>query len=341
MPKRLQKSHPLRIFFFSGLVSIAVLWTIGATNGTQALLLTLVLSLVEITFSFDNAIINARILSKMSLFWQQMFLTVGILIAVFGMRLIFPVVLVMLTAGISGANVIDLVLHHPAVYAEKLQHAHPYISAFGGMFLLMLSLAFFFDTDKTIHWIAKIERPVSKRGTWIVYTGISTILLAIIVALPSNHYQKQTLMAGGIGIISYLLLHLFTKTTEPSGVSNKQKTGLAAFVSFCYLQVLDASFSFDGVIGAFAITQNVVIIAAGLGIGAVWVRSLTILMVRKGTLDSYKYLEHGAHYTIGMLAAIFLAGLFVSIPEAVTGGAGLIIIGLSIGSSIIEKRLNG
>jgi hypothetical protein len=341
MPKRLQKSHPLRIFFFSGLVTIAVLWVIGATSGTQALVLTLVLSLVEITFSFDNAIINARILSRMSMFWQQMFLTVGILLAVFGMRLVFPIILIMLTAGINAPVVIDLALHHPAEYAEKLHQAHPYISAFGGMFLLMLSLAFFFDTDKTIHWIKRIERPISKRGTWLVYTGLSAGILAIITALPFNHYRMETLTAGGLGIVSYLLLHLFMKSTEPSGKSSAKKTGFAAFVSFCYLQVLDASFSFDGVIGAFAITQNVIIIAAGLGIGAVWVRSLTILMVRRGTLDSYKYLEHGAHYTIGMLAGIFLAGLFVSIPEAVTGAAGLVIIGLSIGSSVIEKRLNG
>lgn len=341
MPRRINKSHPLRIFFFSSLVSVAVLWIMGVTSGTHALLLTLVLSLVEITFSFDNAIINARILSKMSPFWQQMFLTVGILIAVFGMRLLFPIVLIMATAGISAPDVINLVMNHPDIYAEKLAHAHPYISAFGGMFLLMLCLGFFFDDDKTIHWIARIEKPLSKRGTWLVYTGICVVLLAIITAVPFNTHRPETLLAGSIGIVTYLLLHLFTKSTESAGLSNGIKTGFAAFVSFCYLQVLDASFSFDGVIGAFAITQDVIIIAAGLGIGALWVRSITVLMVRKNTLDSYKYLEHGAHYTIGMLAVIFLVGLFVSIPEAVTGVAGLVIIGLSIGSSIIEKRLRG
>lgn len=340
MPKRFHKSHPLRIFFFTGLISIAVLWVIGVTNGKQALFLTLVLSLVEITFSFDNAIVNARILSRMSAFWQQMFLTVGVLLAVFGMRLIFPIVLVMLTASLSAPEVINLVMHDPSQYAEKLHHAHPYISAFGGMFLLTLALAFFFDTDKTIHWIAKIEQPVSKRGTWIVYISISLAVLAFVTVLPFNPHKTETLIAGGIGIVLYQLLHLFAKGSESAGTSKAKKTGFAAFISFCYLQVLDASFSFDGVIGAFAITQDVIIIAAGLGIGAVWVRSLTILMVRKGTLDSYKYLEHGAHYTIGMLAFIFLAGLFISIPEAATGIAGLVIIGLSIASSVIEKRLS-
>lgn len=276
----------------------------------------------------------------MSYFWQQMFLTVGVLIAVFGMRLVFPIVLVMITGSMSATQVIDLVIHQPELYADKLHHAHPYISAFGGMFLLMLSLAFFFDTDKTIHWIARIERPVSKRGTWIVYMGICVAVLAIIALLPFNLHKTETLIAGGAGILLYQLLHLFSKSSQSASASKVTKTGFAAFVSFCYLQVLDASFSFDGVIGAFAITQDVIIIAAGLGIGAVWVRSLTILMVRKGTLDSYKYLEHGAHYTIGMLAFIFLGGLFISIPEAAAGIAGLAIIGLSITSSVIEKRLS-
>jgi hypothetical protein len=335
-----QSPHPLRIFFFSALVSIAVLWAVGVTNGPQALFLTIVLSLVEITFSFDNAIINARILTKMSTFWQQMFLTVGIVIAVFGMRLLFPIVLIMFTTGLGGGDVVSLALTQPERYAHELEHAHPYISAFGGIFLLMLCLAFFFDNAKRVHWIRMIERPVSRFGTWWMFTAITAVILAILVVLPANHHALQTLWAGIAGILIYLLLHLFTQQSEQATSSKVAKTGFAAFVSFMYLQVLDASFSFDGVIGAFAISQDILIIAAGLGIGAVWVRSLTILMVRRGTLDSYKYLEHGAHNTIGMLAVVFLAGLFFDIPEALAGGLGLLIIGLSVVSSRVEQRLS-
>lgn len=340
MAKSNHGPHPFRIFFFSALVSVTVLWAVGVTNGPQALFLTVVLSLVEITFSFDNAIINARILAKMSTFWQQMFLTVGIVIAVFGMRLLFPIVLIMFTTGLGGSDVVSLALTQPDRYAHELGHAHPYISAFGGIFLLMLSLAFFFDNAKRVHWIQMIERPVSRFGTWWMFTAITTVILAVLVVLPANHHAIQTLWAGIAGIVTYLLLHLFTQQSEQSSSSKVAKTGFAAFVSFLYLQVLDASFSFDGVIGAFAISQDILIIAAGLGIGAVWVRSLTIMMVRRGTLDSYKYLEHGAHYTIGMLAVVFLAGLFFDIPEALAGGLGLLIIGLSVVSSRLEQRLN-
>jgi hypothetical protein len=109
-------------------------------------------------------------------------------------------------------------------------------------------------------------------------------------------------------------------------------------MSFLYLEVLDASFSFDGVIGAFAITQDVVIIMLGLAIGAMFVRSLTVYLVRQGTLDEYVFLEHGAHYAIGSLAAIMLASMSHHIPEIVTGLIGALFIGLSVYSSILYKR---
>jgi hypothetical protein len=111
------------------------------------------------------------------------------------------------------------------------------------------------------------------------------------------------------------------------------QTGWAAFSTFLYLEILDASFSFDGVIGAFAITQNVILIALGLGVGAVWVRSLTVYMVRKGTLDKYRYLEHGAHYTVGVLAAVLLLSIFWHVPEVVAGLAGVTFVGSAFWSS--------
>jgi len=107
---------------------------------------------------------------------------------------------------------------------------------------------------------------------------------------------------------------------------------------FLYLEVLDASFSFDGVIGAFAITNDVVIIMLGLAIGAMFVRSMTVYLVDKGTLDEFVYLEHGAHYAIGILAAIMLASMKFHVPEVVTGLAGVSFIGASVWSSIRYRR---
>jgi len=106
-----------------------------------------------------------------------------------------------------------------------------------------------------------------------------------------------------------------------------------------YLEVLDASFSFDGVIGAFAITSDVVIIMLGLAIGAMFVRSMTIYLVEKGTLDAYVYLEHGAHYAIGALALIMLAsGTGLHIPEVITGLVGVAFIVWAVISSISYSK---
>lgn len=336
----LHSHHPFRIFFISGFISIASVVGVAWFLGWKAAFLTLVLMLVEITFSFDNAIINAKVLAKMSWFWQQMFMTIGILIAVFGMRLVFPIVLVMLTTGLGAGNVIDLALNKPDEYSAELDKAHPLIASFGGMFLLMLCLNFFFDAAKA-NWIDVIERPLQRLGAWWIYSGVCAMVLLVIAALPWNHYPQQTITAGLIGIVTYLVINKLADAfghTQDTKTKVVQQAGLAGFMSFLYLQVLDASFSFDGVIGAFAVTTDVILIAIGLGIGAIWVRSLTLFMVRRRVLHAYRYLEHGAHYTIGVLALVLLSGLFVDIPEAVAGVAGLLIVGASIASSIAASK---
>jgi uncharacterized protein len=113
------------------------------------------------------------------------------------------------------------------------------------------------------------------------------------------------------------------------------------FGAFLYLEILDASFSFDGVIGAFALTQNLFIIAIGLGIGAMYVRSMTIMLVEKGTLAHYRYLEHGAFYAILILSVIMYVQTLTHIPEVITGLGGAALIGISLWSSIRYNRRNG
>ncbi|CAM5505348.1 hypothetical protein SALBM135S_04575 [Streptomyces alboniger] len=142
------------------------------------------------------------------------------------------------------------------------------------------------------------------------------------------HVDKaQTVLISGIaGLITYLIVgglsgYFENKLQEEEEREHEAEeeaartgkkvpavvmAGKAAFFMFLYLEVLDASFSFDGVIGAFAVTNDIVLMALGLGIGAMYVRSLTVYLVRQGTLDDYVYLEHGAHYAIGALAVILL-----------------------------------
>jgi len=332
--------HPhsaLRIFGVSGVITILSLIAISIFLGPGALVVALILIAVELAFSFDNAIINAKILGKMSEFWQKMFLTVGVVIAIFGMRVVFPLLIVMLTAHLPWKEVVDLALNNPAQYAEKLDLAHPSISAFGGGFLLMLALHFFMDDNREVLWIKRIERPLMRFARWWLPAVIVLITMLLFAVLPFNHHPAETIRSGIAGILLYLAINLFTewigKVANKSTAAATKQTGLLAFLTFMYLQVLDASFSFDGVIGAFAITNEIVLIAAGLGIGAIWVRSMTVYMVRKGTLDSYLFLEHGAHYAVFVLALTMLLSLLIDIPEVITGILGLGLIGASIVAS--------
>lgn len=340
-----QKLHPVRIFLASALITIASLAWVGGVMGPEALIVAIVLIVVEITFSFENAIINAKVLNTMSIFWRKIFITIGILIAVFGMRVVFPIAIVAITANLPMGSVLDLALNNPDKYSSELDKAHIPIAAFGGMFLMMLALHFFFDSNRKVQWISIIERPMQRLGKWKIYGLVSLIVLTILTLLPANHDPKATFSAGIIGIITYLGIHgltdLFAKK-QGSNTGKILKTGMAGFMSFMYLEVLDASFSFDSVIGAFAVTKDVVLIAIGLGIGALWVRSITIYMVEHQVLHAYRYLEHGAHYTIGVLSVALLAGIFFDFPEAIAGIAGIIIITLAIVGSIkianIEKQ---
>ncbi|MEO6886951.1 MAG: DUF475 domain-containing protein, partial [Jatrophihabitantaceae bacterium] len=125
---------------------------------------------------------------------------------------------------------------------------------------------------------------------------------------------------------------------DRSGKRIVQAVGKAAFFLFLYLEVLDASFSFDGVVGAFAITSDPIIIAIGLGIGAMFIRSLTVLLVRKGTLSEFEYLEHGALWAIGALAVLLMVTMKHEVPEVVTGLIGVGFIGAAFLSSVVRNR---
>ncbi len=331
----------LRSFAFSLTSTILVIAVSLYYLGAVALFPLLILIVIEITFSFDNAIVNAKVLKKMSPRWQQLFLTVGIVVAIFGMRLVFPILIVALTADLSWRSVIDLALNHPEAYAHELEVAHPTITAFGGAFLLMLSLHFFMAENKEHHWIEWFERPFQRIGRWWLPPVITAIVIVVLANLPANHHGHETLVAGLIGAATYVVIHGLTMLIERTTKHTSKLahyTGWAAATMFLYLELLDASFSLDGVLGAFAITSDVVLIMAGLGAGAVWVRSLTVHMVRNGTLDAYRFLEHGAHYAIVALALSMLISPMYEMPEAITGTVGVGLIVASVVSSVRANR---
>lgn len=326
----------LSIIVTTACLAAAIYW-----GGIMGAFIALILGVLEISLSFDNAVVNASILKRMDERWQQYFLTWGILIAVFGMRLLFPIAIVAAATGIGFAGVTDMALHDPEQYAKHLTDSHVQIAAFGGMFLLMVFFSFLFDEGKELHWLGYFEEKMSDFGK----LESVEIIIALSLLLLTQHWLPQeirldAMVAGIAGVILFVVVDslsaLFEDEEEGEELADALKKG--SVMSFLYLEVLDASFSFDGVIGAFAITRDVVIIMLGLAIGAMFVRSLTVFLVRQGTLDEYVFLEHGAHYAIGTLAAIMLISMTHEIPEVVTGLVGAVLIGLSVFSSILYKK---
>ena len=334
-------SHPLRIFWLSGLITLALgIWML-THGGLVALWLFAILVVLEVTFSFDNAVINSRVLVRMSPFWQKLFLTVGIFIAVFVVRFLVPIIIVMLTSGLGFMEVVNLALNDAENYGKTLHDAAPTIDAFGGTFLIMIGISYFMDRKKDIHWLRTIEKYLARAGNYETLKVFVMLAAAMALYFTVDDAHKTTvLIASILGTLLHLGLELFgTFFEKRQGVSTGKLVGMAAFGAFMYLEVLDASFSLDGVIGAFAITNEIALIIAGLGAGAIWVRSLTVYLMKSGTLSKYRYLEHGAHWAILALGVIMFVKLYqVNPPEWLTGSLGLIVISIAVISRIMEQK---
>jgi hypothetical protein len=360
-----------RTFKWSLITLVASLFTAWLYGSWEAFFLCLILGVLEVSLSFDNAVVNATVLRRMSEPWQKMFLTVGVLIAVFGMRLVFPLLIVGITAHLNPVEAIQLAMekgnpHEPGSYGYVLAEAHPQIAAFGGMFLLMLFLDFVFE-DRDIKWLRWLEQPLAKIGKLDQFAAVLALVGLIVTAETLAKDPLTVMVSGVLGLVTYILINQVGKLFEtggeaegvmldelPDGIHGPAvyaksgpsalalATGKAGFFLFLYLEVLDASFSFDGVIGAFAITSDPIIIALGLGlIGAMFVRSITVFLVREGTLDEYVYLEHGAHWAIGALAVILLVSIGIHVDEILTGLVGVVFIGAAFISSIIRNKRLG
>lgn len=318
----------MKYFYFSFLIAVVGLVCAYFIGKFEAVYLTLILAILEISLSFDNAVVNAKILKRMDKIWQKRFLTWGIVIAVFGMRLIFPVLMVAIAGNIGFIETIKIALFNPSKYHQILEHTEILIYAFGGAFLWMVFSDFLFE-EKKIRWIKLLESNAEKLGKINNISLMIATLIGIIVVYYSKDYKVA--IAYFLGLLSYSLINGINDALSSEGIKN----GLLGLI---YLEVLDASFSFDGVIGAFAISNNILIIMLGLGIGAMFVRSLTIWMVEKGVLDEYKYLEHGAHYAIGILAIIMLLKIFMNVGEVITGTLGLLLLIIAFVHSKMESR---
>ncbi len=340
--------YKFSLFFTAACFGLAAWYGWSSTGSftatAQILWIVLVLSILEISLSFDNAVVNATVLREMDEVWQERFLIWGIAIAVFGMRIVFPIAIVAIAANLGPIDAVSLSLNDPEEYERIVSSAHIGIAGFGGAFLAMVGLTFFFDSDKEVHWIANVERFINRFSSVpaIEIGLLLTIIYGVSTMLPQDD-ALTFLTAGVLGLVTYIGVHAIGAIIEAREARKKAeglivRSGLGGFL---YLEVLDASFSFDGVIGAFALSNNMIIIAIGLSVGAMFVRSMTIHLVRTGTLAQYRYLEHGAFWAIIALGGIMLASAVVHIPEAITGLIGATLIGISLWWSIRHNRRTG
>lgn len=334
----------IKKYFTSSLlfVLISVLFTgvLGYFSGPEAgwnvaiafIISTLVLGVLETSVSLDNAVVNAKYIGHLNEASKRWFLTWGMVIAVFGMRLILPIAIVSLAAWVDPWTALMLALFDPVQYQATMESVHIPVVGFGAGFLLMVALEFFVNGEKDHHWIPGLENAAAYLGKFPSVQLLIGLPICFIVAHFAPHDPQVLLYSSVGGVLLFYAIHglkelLETIERERAAKVVGSTTGLMVG-ALVFLEVLDASFSFDGVIAAFAITNQFLVIAAGLGIGAMFVRSFTIYLVDQGTMAKLQYLEHGAFYGIAWLvAAMFMSAYGYHIGEVIVAGvaAGVIL----------------
>ena len=307
-------------------------WVAGGTlsGALEVVWVVTILAVLEISLSFDNAVVNAAILGGMDAVWRRRFLTWGLAVSVVGVRIVLPVLIVAVSAGLGPVDALRLSLEQPARYEAILKAGHLPIAGFGGAFLLVVGLKFFLEPGKDLHLIGLPERMLKHLGRMRMAEIAITlvVVLGLAASLPAGGLRFG--VAGAAGTAAFEAMEALAAALERRQQGAVAASGLGAFL---YLNLLDASFSLDGVIGAFALTNKLIIIALGLTIGAVFVRAMTMAMVESGTLARYRFLEHGAFWAILALGGCLLASARVEVPEALTGLTGAVLIGAAIWSS--------
>lgn len=313
----------------------------GLPMALAFLLTTSLLACLETSVSLDNAVVNATVLRVMTPFWRIMFLTVGIAIAVFGMRILFPILIISVAGHMEFSQAWIIATTRPDEYRQIMEASHLGIMGFGGTFLLVVALTYFLNKEKETHWLPVVERMLSKVGGVDNAAASLTIGLVMVTTLFIPSTDKYIFLISSLsGFAVHALIDVLKHVVGGGDiVTVAGKNGL---VGLLYLEVLDSSFSFDGVVAAFAITNKFWLIAIGLGIGALFVRSMTVYLVAKGTLEQYIYLEPAAFWAIGFLVLVMFmsaAGHHLPGGEITTGLASMVILGAGVLTSIIQRRI--
>jgi hypothetical protein len=325
---------------------VLALWLGGIRSATVVAML----AVLEVALSFDNAVVNATVLRRFDLRWQRIFLTVGVLIAVFGMRLIIPMVVLVAATRQNPVHVLSSSVRDPNGYAHEILGVQPLIAAFGGVFLLMIFMDFFLSGNDQV-WLPFFERRLAAVGERFkplaleVFQVVGVVVFLLIAARTfATDHPMGVPIAGVIGLVTYFTIKRLSEAAADRSevlaeeADERPPQGRQAFMLFVYLEVLDATFSFDSVMGGFSVTVDIALFTIGLGIGAAYVRSLTVFLVRKKTLDKYVYLEHGAYYSIGVLAVLLLVEIGPDVPDWLASLAGTSMIVAAFIHSAVKAK---
>jgi uncharacterized protein len=302
----------------------------------EDILIVLGLIVFEVVNSIDNAIVNAHVLKTMSILWRKRFLFIGILTSVFIVRFILPLIIVWISVpNISVPDLFSAFAGGNDIAAKAVEAQTPIILAFGGVFLLFLYLHWLFLEKKDPLFIERFLK--AKHGVW--FFGFAAVILVLIMYLARA--SSLMMLAAAIGSATFFILYGLKETAESTEqkLESSQSTNMGDFSKFMYLEVLDATFSFDGVIGAFAFTINLLLILIGIGIGAIVVRQLTVKGIDQ--VAKYKYLKNGAMTSIGFLGLFMLIEAFgVEMPSFVPIVATLLLVGVAfwMSSRLLPKK---
>jgi hypothetical protein len=291
------------------------------------------LCVFEIVSSLDNAVVNADVLATMSAKWRKWFLVWGIFFGVFLVRGALPWLIVWganPSIGPWGAFIASF-SNDPHI-AESLEKSAPVLLVGGGLFLIFLFFHWLFLEPKNFG--LNMEKYISRQGAW--FYAIVSVILAVVVWLA---IKKNPMMAfsASIGATAFFITHGFKEHAARVEAEMKDNTNMSDVSKLIYLEILDATFSIDGVIGAFAFTMSVPIIILGNGLGAIVVRELTIRGVDR--IRNYPYLKNGAMYSIFFLGIVMLLDSFgVHIPHYVAPLITFAVIGFFLHKSIYRKN---
>ncbi len=261
------------------------------------------LCLFETVSSIDNAIINAEVLSTMRPKYRRWFLVWGILIAVFGVRGILPWLIVwVVTPELGPVEALTATFSSDPAAMQAVEQSAPLLLMGGGMFLVLLFFHWLFLEEK--HYGLPGERFIQRQGVW--FYAIASVLLTVVVwyALQDD---PMTAFGAVVGSTAFFITHGFKQNAEASEkeLMTSRRSDIAKIF---YLEVIDATFSIDGVLGAFAFTLSVPLILAGNGLGAFVVRELTVRNIE--SIKKYHYLKNGAMYSIVVLGSIMILDAF-------------------------------